>query len=332
MKFRIRFADQIVGISIIVALLSLIFIIFMLGNRQRWFAKDNEYVTYFESANGLSANMNIQFKGFTIGTVRSFRLTDDDRVEVIFTIQDTYTNRVRRGSLVDISVSPIGLGSQFMFFSGLGEVLTSGDFIPAVDSPEGRLFVRSGLAQLPSQDDSISLILGQVNSLVGNIDELVVNIDSALAGNDTTSLGRTFSGIEETITGITVLPATVISAVDMLVGEIEPILADLNLVTEKLSDPTGTVANVLDGEGAIYTSLENSLKSISGVLDNLDRTTMVLPSEMPQLAALLSDVRSAVQNAEDVLVSLTNNPLLRGGMPARVQTQTGGTSPRDIAF
>ena len=325
MKFRIKFADQIVGVFIIVAILSLIFVIFMLGSRQRWFAKDYQFVTYFESAAGLSSNMNIQYKGITIGSVRSFRLTDDDRVEVIFSIQDVYTNRVRRGSLVDINVSPIGLGSSFRFFPGIGEPLAAGTFIPAVNSDEGRALVQSGLAQLPNQDDSISLLLGQINNLVGNI-------DGALVGTDATSIGRTLIGVEETVAGITTLPGTVQNTVDSLMREIRPILNDINGVTAKLSDPSGTVATVLDGGGSVYASLENSLVSLSGILDNVDRTTRFLPSEMPQVAALLSEVRSAIQNAENVLVAVSNNPLLRGGVPERVQTQTVGSSPRDIAF
>jgi phospholipid/cholesterol/gamma-HCH transport system substrate-binding protein len=36
--------------------------------------------------------------------------------------------------------------------------------------------------------------------------------------------------------------------------------------------------------------------------------------------------------AEDVMVALTNNPLLKNGIPERVETRTGGTSPRDISF
>jgi len=325
MKFRIRFADQIVGVFIIVSILSLIFVIFMLGSRQRWFAKDYQFITHFESAAGLSSNMAVQYKGITIGNVKNFRLTDDDKIEVTFTIQESYTSRVRIGSLVDISVSPIGLGSSFLFYPGLGDVLPDKSTILALNSPEGRLLAQTNLAHVPEQNDSIGLLLARINGVVGNI-------DGALHGTTDTSIGRTLIGVEQTVTGLTEIPETVNTTVTKLTREVNSVLADINKITAQLSEPGGLVSNVLDGDGAVYANLEASLVSLAGILDNIDRTTNYIPAEMPQISAVLSDVRSAIKNAEDVLISVANNPLLRNGIPQRVQTQTGGTSPRDINF
>ena len=58
----------------------------------------------------------------------------------------------------------------------------------------------------------------------------------------------------------------------------------------------------------------------------------VLPGQVPQLTGLISELRVTLKSAEDVLVALTNNPLLRGGIPQKLETQSGGTSPRDIQF
>ena len=107
MKFTIRFADQIVGVFIILALGIVIFAIFMLGSSQRWFSRDYYFRTYFPSATGLSQNMAVQYKGFTIGHVKSIKLDANDQVEVRFTVFDTYIDRVRHGSMVDVSTSPL---------------------------------------------------------------------------------------------------------------------------------------------------------------------------------------------------------------------------------
>ena len=88
MKFRIRFADQIVGIFSIVAVAAIIFVIFMIGSKQRWFTKDPSFNTYFSSVSWLAEHMPILYKGFTIGNVKSFRLSDNDQVEVIFSIHE----------------------------------------------------------------------------------------------------------------------------------------------------------------------------------------------------------------------------------------------------
>jgi phospholipid/cholesterol/gamma-HCH transport system substrate-binding protein len=337
MKFTIRFADQIVGILIILGLGALVFVVFMLGSNQRWFSRDYQFKSYFSSASGLSDNMAVLYKGFTIGHVKSFDLTDDDRVEVWFTVFDTYVPRVHQGSVVEVIQSPIGLGSQFLFYPGMGAgMVEEGGLIPAINSSEGKRFLASGMVSIPDHDDSISIIMNRANTLLDTLNNVLVQVQEAFAGTDRTTLGRTLGDVEMAAAGIQnmteTLPAAVIDSIYAVTGQLEPILADLNEVSAKLVAPDGTVSAVLDSRGEVYTGLIDSLNSISGTLRNLERTSEFIPSQLPQVAVLLSDLQTALKTAEDVLIALTNNPLLKNGIPQRVETRTGGTSPRDISF
>ncbi len=60
MKFRIRFAHQIVGIFVLLAILGIAAILILLGINQRWFAKDYYFWSTFRSAGGLSVGMPIR--------------------------------------------------------------------------------------------------------------------------------------------------------------------------------------------------------------------------------------------------------------------------------
>ena len=337
MKFSVRFADQIVGVLIILALGILIFVIFMLGSSQRWFARDYLYKTYFNSATGISQNMPVQYKGFTIGHVKSIKLSDDDRVEVSFTIFDIYNDRVREGSLVEVLVSPIGLGNQFMFYPGLGtEQIPEGEVIPTVNSPEARWLVAAGLAERPERDDGINNIMNLVSSVLSTLDKTLADLQGAIEGNDQTSLGRTLGNVESTVSGLSnmaqTLPADISRALNQLVADINPVLENLQDFTEKLSDPSGSIMSVLDSEGPLYTDLVASLNSISGILLNLEKTSQFLPAQLPQVAAMLTDLHGALQTVEDVLTAIANNPLLKGGIPQRRETYPGGARPRDLEF
>ncbi|MDR1277115.1 MAG: MlaD family protein [Treponema sp.] len=329
MKFTVRFADQIVGLLIILAVGALIFVVFMLGSNQRWFSRDYQFKSYFNSASGLSKNMAVLYKGFTIGHVKSFDLTDDDQVEVWFTIFDTYISRVRYGSVVEVIQNPIGLGNQFFFYPGQGEEqVGEGELIPAIGSPEGKWFLAEKFVSIPQHDDSISIIMNRLNNILAQVEE-------AFAGTDQTTLGRALGNMEEAVAGIQVLPEKLDEFLEMLntiVVQLEPILADLNTFSSSLVDPNGTVSAILDSGGDVYTNLVDSLESVSGILRNLEKTSEFIPPQLPQVAMILSDLRTALKTAEDVLVSLTNNPLLKNGVPPRVETRTGGTSPRDISF
>jgi phospholipid/cholesterol/gamma-HCH transport system substrate-binding protein len=354
-KFRIRFADQVVGFFIIVALASLVFVIIMLGRSQRWFAKDFTFYSEFASGAGLSNNMAVLYRGFTIGNVKSFHLNDKDNVDVVFSIYEQYLDRVKEGSLVELMISPVGLGNQFLFHSGKGDaLLENGGFVPAVSSEQGQEFIAQDLADEPRHDDSISLLLNRASTVLDSANRTLRDVNEAIrTGTDATAIGRIVGGVQRTVTGLETIPATVndtagalVTDVDVLLADIDdikwaldnelmrinPIIADINALTTKLNDPDGLVYTVLDTDGAVYTDLVRSLNSIAGILDNLDRTTEFIPGQMPALAGVITDLRVTLKTAEDVLVALTNNPLLRKGIPERVEVQSSGTSPRDIQF
>jgi phospholipid/cholesterol/gamma-HCH transport system substrate-binding protein len=279
MKLTIRFADQIVGFFVIIALGGLVFVIFMLGSNQRWFARDYQFVSYFDSAAGLSKNMAVQYKGFTIGRVKSFDLANDDRVEVHFYIFDTYISRVHSGSLVEMVVGPIPvLGNQFLFHPGQGEeALAEGDLIPNVNSPEGKALQKSGLAAIPLRDDSISLILSRAGTLLDNVNQVLNQVEGAFAGTSETVLGRTLGDVEKAVAGVQEITAgipgmldsttenlnstleSVTASLNEVLADLQPILGNLESFSEMLIRPEGTVSSVLDAEGPVYSNLVSSL-------------------------------------------------------------------------
>ena len=326
MKFKIRFADQIVGIFIVLALVSLVLVIVLLGKSQRWFAKDFSYSTQLPSATGLSQNMPVQYKGFTIGNVKKFYLTDDDDVEIIFAIHEEYHDRLRMGSMVEIMVSPIGLGNQFLLHTGRGELLAEGSFVPVVGSAQARELVRQGLAIEPYYDDSITLLMNRISSILAQLDEALGQ------GSNITEIGQIVGSLKQTLIEFEAVPKTIeeiLLDLKPALARVDPILEDINAITTQISDPNSLVSKVLDSDEEVYTYVASSLGSISSLLDNLDKT---MAGQLPQLAGIIMELRTTLKTADDVLVSLTNNPLLRKGVPDRVESQSGGTNPRDIQF
>ena len=339
MKLTIRFADQIVGALIILALGILVFVIFMLGSTQRWFSKDYTFKTYFNSATGLSQNMAVQYKGFTIGHVKSVKLAEDDRVEVRFTIFDTYIDRVKTGSLVEILLSPIGGlgGNQFLFHPGLGtELIPEGETIFSVNSSEGKRQLAMGLVERPVSDDNINNIIVRVSTLLGTLNDLFSDVQEALEGTTRTSLGRTMGEVEMAATNLGLmaekLPGDLEDSIGRIMYQLEPILASLRSLSERITEPDSSVMALLDQEGEVYSGLAASLDSVSATLRNLERTSDFVPAQLPQLAAILIDLHSALGSAEEVLIALTNNPLLKKGVPQRSETSAGAGHARDMEF
>jgi phospholipid/cholesterol/gamma-HCH transport system substrate-binding protein len=128
------------------------------------------------------------------------------------------------------------------------------------------------------------------------------------------------------------LPEDLEVSLNRIMNQLEPILENLNQLSVKLADPDGSVMAALDSEGAIYTDLTASLNAISGTLRNLEKTSEFIPTQLPQVAMLISELHTALGTAEQVLTALANNPLLKRGVPARRETKTGGSQPRDLEF
>jgi len=340
MKFSIRFADQIVGALVILALVILVFVIFMIGSNQRWFSRDYQYKTFFTSASGINPNMPIQYKGFTIGQVKKISLSEHDRVEVIFNIFDEYAHRVTEGSLVEVQVSPIGLGNSFIFHPGLGtERIPEGNVIPEINSPEARLYISAGLSVIPKANDSISNIVNQVNTLLDTI-----NISLAgSTGADNLTLGQILLDIQDTTAGLPALvdsfTVNLIELIDSLLvltnnlsEQLNPLLHNLEAVTDRIADPSGAVIKLLDGDGQLYEGIVSSIDSISGIIGDLNRTTEFIPEQLPQVGILINELNTVLRTTQDVLTAVANNPLLRGGIPERKETGPGGASPRNLEF
>jgi phospholipid/cholesterol/gamma-HCH transport system substrate-binding protein len=316
MKFSIRFADQIVGTLVILALAILVFVVFMLGKNQRWFVNDSQYKTYFTSASGISPNMAVQHKGFTIGHVKKLSLSNDDRVEIIFSIFEEHVHRVTEGSVVEVQESPIGLGSMFVFYPGKGtELIPEGSVIPEVNSPEAKEYKARGLTDITKANDSIVNIVNQVNSILETVND-------ALAGSDgEPALGQIVSNVE----GVT---ASLKTLADELTYQLKPLIANLEVVTRKLSDPSGAIMSILDGKGPLY----EGITSLAGIIENLNTTSEFIPTQLPQIAAAINELNIILRQVQDVLISIANNPLLKDGIPKDTETGPGGASPRNHNF
>ena len=207
MKFRVRFAHQIVGIFVLLAILAVAAILILLGINQRWFAKDYYYWSLFKSAGGLSVGMPIRLKGFEIGKISAISLTKDNLVEIEFFIMDTYYDKVLPNSVLELTSNPLGLGGGMFFHPGKGpaEPLPEFSYIPSMDLVEAKQLVEAGLVDRPVGEDpigeviaSLGPILLQVDSTLLSIEEMVDSLNSSISGAGSGPLAGMLTELEST--------------------------------------------------------------------------------------------------------------------------------------
>jgi phospholipid/cholesterol/gamma-HCH transport system substrate-binding protein len=289
-------------------------------------------------------------------------------VDVDILIYNEYEEKIRENSILELVTSPIGLGTQLLFYPGRSEkLLPEHAFIPSYDTPEGKALVASELVDRPVTDDSVTRLLSNVNTTVVQLEKTVSLINDALQGKGSGLMTAALTDAATSIQGIRMLIAQVNDTVATGAPQIEQILTEVeqklpeivaeiqkstqaiaaittNLVqtSESLKDPAGLIPKLLDPKGSLktflddgnqlFTRVDTSLAEVEQTLKNLQEATTLLTAQMPQIAATIYDTRSAIISAQDVLEGLKNNPLLKGGIPERVNPQSAPTGLRNGDF
>jgi phospholipid/cholesterol/gamma-HCH transport system substrate-binding protein len=127
-----------------------------------------------------------------------------------------------------------------------------------------------------------------------------------------------------------------------LVDSVSAITKNLEATSAALRDPTGLVPRLLDAKGslktilddknALYDSISGSIGELQKTLKNVQDISASLSGQMPSIALTIDEGRTAIKAAQDVLIGLKNNPLLKGGIPEKAQRQPLSQSMREGTF
>jgi phospholipid/cholesterol/gamma-HCH transport system substrate-binding protein len=347
MQFRIRFANQIVGAFILLALAATVALFIALGVNQRWFARNYAYRSTFATANGISSGMPISYRGFQIGKVTDIRLRDRTEVAVEFYIEDRYQSLVTEHSVLEVAANPLGLGGGMLFHPGLRRTdpLEEGALVPSLSSPEGRRLVEAGLVSMPEQQDQIAALLSSAAPAIRNLDSLLVSltdtsetVGAALRGEGSGPVAE----IVEQANAALAQTNTLLAQAQQLTVEAQTISENVAQASASFADPTGLVPKLLEGEGSVSTLLndDNALYDrIEGLLQRLDTTVGELEEAVrfvnessPQIRTLLSETQDALDSGQKVLEGVRNNPLIRRGIPSDPAPPAAIRSYRDPLF
>lgn len=345
MRFRIRYADQIVGGFLLLGLVMLVSVLIFLGLNQRWFERSYVFTSTFPSATGLSRGMPITLKGFEIGRVGTVNLTDENLVNVTFMIYEDYYSRIREHTVIQLTANPLGLGGGgLVIHPGKGErQLPEGAYIPSYDSAEGRRLVRAGLVTLPENIDAVSSLLSGVDAALADIPLLITNLNGTLV-----SLDRLFSEVTDTIRGDSTggPVAGSLNHLNGILSQLERIAANLEKSSaaftepdklaasfvQELAQPGSSVAMLLDDNLALYRRIDETLATVQNSVGEIESFSKYLNSVRPQILGLIDSTRRALGEGEAVLEGVKNNPLIRGGITEKPAQTSPFQSYRDEDF
>ncbi len=375
MRFKMRFADQIVGLFVLLAIIAVAVILIFLGANQRWFAKNYYFTSRFASGDGLSVGMPLNLKGFEIGKIARISLNEQNEVDVRFYVEDTYYDRVKPDSIIELTSSPIGLGTSLKFHPGNNQSppQAEGSFIPNLESEEGQELVAEGKVSIPKDADVIGSVIGKLNPILDETRQTIVEIHRVANSLDLAFAGKG-GPVGTMVSGLSATPEKVNNAVDGIsarantlldkIGVISDNLTDISVKTrgvigdlsinldeisqnvkamtadmkntqglaKRLLDPHGSIDTFLNDSNELYNQVDSALTKANAIIDQLKSFAEFVNGTRPQVSSILEKGADTLDTAKDVLEAAKNNPLLKGGVPPRVQQSAPTSGYRDESF
>jgi phospholipid/cholesterol/gamma-HCH transport system substrate-binding protein len=354
MKFRIKHAQQVVGFFLLASFLALAVVLFFMGANQRWFARNYMFFSRFSSAEGIVLGMPVQLRGFEIGKVSGFELNSFNRVKVDIAIYENYYAKIRPDSVLELSVSPIGIGGGTMkLLPGMNMLppMEENSFLPSSDSTLGKALMAEGLVDKPQDSGAIPGIIAQIEPALVDIrataqgvTKLLGQFSSAVAGKagggEITTIVEQIKTDLENMDKVLSTVATAGANTNTLLVSSRDLIANLNSIsgnisnlTAQMQDPKGLVPKLLDPQGSfktllddknqLYNQINQILSQVNATLGEVKGLATYLNQSTPQITGLVEDATSTIKKTGDVMDGLKNNPLIKGGIPeVKPQTST----------
>ena len=181
---------------------------------------------------------------------------------------------------------------------------------------------------------------GMVNDLAETPDRINTAIDKVNSTVDTINnrvdkIGTDFSGVTDRVN-------TVLAKIDAVSENLTTITDNLTTMSEGLKDPKGLVTRLLDPKGSIstllnddnklYGEIQQSLEDVKKIVAEIKDFVAYLNSAKPQITSLLEKGNTTLDQGNDVLEAVKNNPLLKGGVPEQKIQGSSMKTYRDEDF
>jgi len=352
MRFRIKHAQQVVGFFLLAGVLALAAVLVFMGANQRWFARNYSFYSRFNSADGITVGMPVKLKGFEIGKVTEVELTYSNRVRVNVDIYSDYYSKIRPDSVLDLAVSPLGIGGGTMnLLPGINSLpsMEENSFLPSSDTILGKNLMAQNLVDRPQVNDAVANIINQVAPVLTNVraatEQVTIALrdyNGAIEGKANNQISGILNDSRNTLTKVETAITTSLGNADTLMGNLNSIAGNVDRLTSQLQDARGLIPKLLDPQGSLKTLLDdknvlfNQINSILGQVNStlveVKSLTAFLNRSTPQISSLVEDARQTIKKTGDVMEGLSNNPILRGGIPEQKPQASNVQGQRDESF
>jgi phospholipid/cholesterol/gamma-HCH transport system substrate-binding protein len=318
---QLKWSQLRVGITVIVATLTLAFLLFLMSNTAGLFTSRITLKSYYDNAQGLRKGAPVRLSGVDIGNVTNINIVPykdkaQTPVEVLMKVSTKYSYAIRRDSVTSLETAGV-LGETYLdidSLQALGPPAKDGDTLPTQVHPDFNEVVRASQSTLQNMDALLKRadrILAFAESGKGSLGKLIYDptlynrLSSTIAefqeivqqvGSGEGSLGRLISRNDAY--------EKFIATLDKMNGVIDDLQQGKGTAGKFLKDPTfynnanDTVANMRKltedinaGKGTLgkLTKDEVLAKKLDNTISKLSELTTELEAGQGTAGKLLKD-------------------------------------------
>ena len=272
---QLKWSQLRVGITVIVATLTLAFLLFLMSGTNGLFTSRITLKSYFDNAQGLRPGAPVRLSGVDIGNVTKIIIVPDkDRqltpVEVLMKVSTKYSYAIHRDSVTSLETAGV-LGETFLdidSLQALGPPAHDGDTLPTQVHPDFNQVVRASQGTLENMDALLKRadrILAFAESGKGSIGKLIY--DPTLYNRFSSTIAEFQQIVQQVGSGEGSL-GRLISRNDAYEKFIAT-LDKMNAVIDDLQQGKGTAGKFLK-DPTLYNNANDTIANLKKVTDDIN--------------------------------------------------------------
>jgi phospholipid/cholesterol/gamma-HCH transport system substrate-binding protein len=272
---QLKWSQLRVGITVIVASLTLGFLLFLMSGTSGFFTPRITLKSYFDNASGLRDGAPVRLSGVDIGNVTSIRIVPDkDKhltpVEVTMKLSTKYSYALRRDSMTSLDTAGV-LGETYLDIEStqaVGPPAQNGDTLPTEVHPDFNQVVRASQSTLENMDALLKRadrILAFAESGKGSLGKLIY--DPTLYNRFSSTVAEFQQIVQQVGSGEGSLGRLISrnDAYDKFISTLDK----LNGVVDDLQQGKGSAGKFLK-DPALYNNANDTIANVKKLTDDIN--------------------------------------------------------------
>ncbi len=323
---QLRWAELRVGVTVVIAAVVLMFLIFLMSGTTGLFTPTLHLVCYLESAGGLRNGAPVRLQNVDVGNVESIRLVNhrspngaETPVQITMKINAKFRPFIHTDSEVLLSTAGV-LGETFINIDSSeahGPEVASNSELPSKEVPDIQDVVRASQTTLQNVNTLVTRldhIVGAVENQQGSVGKLIY--DKQLYNNLNSSVAQVSGMLNDINKGRGSLGKLIND--DTLYTRATETIDKLNTIADNVNNGNGTIGKLIR-DPALYDNANQTLAKANQLMDGINRGEGGLglfaknPEFAKKLDALvtnLSKISTELEDGQGTAGKLLKDPTL----------------------